>query len=219
LRSSISDIIYLVALFSVTIPIITGLFYYKKFTPPLKSVFYFLLFSFFYEAIESFIKAPNIYNLYKYLFFLILTLVYFSCFLHWAGTKKREKYIIFAFIIYLITVVIEILIIGLNTYKILLVQLVYPFLLSLFAIILINKTYSSKVSIQEKKVRLLILIPFFIFYIYFSLISIFMFFLYNPSTQKLFSNLYWVIRILNPINYLCVSLAFYLHPRQEVYLK
>ncbi len=218
LRSSITLLEYLIAL-SAIIPIIIGFFNYKKFSTPLKSIYYYLLFAFFYEAIESFIKQPNIFNISKYLFGLIWTLFYSSCFLYWAGVKKIKQYIIFGILFYFSIVMIEISLIGLNTFRVSFADLINQFLFSLFAVYLINKTYSSKVSIQEKKVRLLILIPFFIFFIYFSLISIFMFFLYNPSTQKLFSNLYWVIRILNPINYLCVSLAFYLNPRQEVYLK
>jgi hypothetical protein len=204
---------------SPIIPIIIGLLSYKKFTPPLKSIYYFLFFSFFYEVTESFIKAPNIFNLYKYLFFLIWTLAYSSCFLYWAGIKKIKQYIIFVIVLYLITVVIEILLIGLNTYRTSSIELVYPFLFSLFAIILINKTFSSKESVKEKKVKLFILIPFFVFYIYLSSINIFMFFLFSTATQKLFINLYWVISILNPINYLCVSLAFYLAPKKQVYLQ
>lgn len=204
---------------SPIIPIIIGLLSYKKFTPPLKSIYYFLFFSFFYEVTESFIKAPSIFNLYKYLFFLIWTLAYSSCFLYWAGIKKIKQYIIFVIVFYLLTVVIEILLIGLNSYRTSSIELLYPFLFSLFAIILINKTYSSKESVKEKKVKLLILIPFFVFYIYLSVINIFMFFLFSPATQKLFINLYWVITILNPINYLCVSLAFYLAPKKQIYLQ
>ena len=204
---------------SVIIPIIIGFFNYKKFSKPLKSIFYYLLFAFFYEAIESFIKQPNLFNISKYIFVLIWTSFYSSCFLYWAGVKKIKQYIIFGVLFYFSIVMIEISMIGLNTFRISFADLINQFLFSLFAVYLINKTFSSNESVKEKRVRLFILIPFFVFYMYLSLIDIFMLFLYNPSTQKLFSNLYWVIRILNPINYLCVSLAFYLNPRQEVYLK
>jgi hypothetical protein len=209
---------YLIAL-SAIIPIITGLLNYKKFTPPLKSIYYYILFAFFYEAIESFIKQPNIFNISKYLFGLIWTLFYSSCFLSWAKVKKIKQYIIFGILFYFSIVMIEILLIGLNTFRISFADLLNQFLFSLFAVYLINKTFSGKESVKEKRIRLFILIPFFVFYTYFILINIFMLFLYSPLTQKLFSNLFWVIRILNPINYLCVSLAFYLNPRQEVYLK
>ena len=150
---------------------------------------------------------------------MIWTSFYSSCFLYWAGVKKIKQYIIFGILFYFSIVMIEISMIGLNTFRISFADLINQFLFSLFAVYLINKTFSSNESVKEKRVRLFILIPFFVFYMYLSLIDIFMLFLYNPSTQKLFSNLYWVIRILNPINYLCVSLAFYLNPRQEVYLK
>jgi hypothetical protein len=192
---------------------------YKKFTLPLKSIYYYILFAFFYEAIESFIKQPNILNISKYIFGLIWTLFYSSCFLYWAEVKKIKQYIIFSILFYFSIVLIEISLIGLNTFRISFADLINQFLFSLFAVYLINKTFSGKESVKEKRIRLFILIPFFVFYTYFSLINIFMLFLYSPSTQKLFINLYWVIRILNPINYLCVSLAFYLSPRQEVYLK
>jgi hypothetical protein len=209
---------YFIALTAI-IPIIIGLLNYKKFTLPLKSIYYYILFAFFYEAIESFIKQPNILNISKYIFGLIWTLFYSSCFLYWAEVKKIKQYIIFSILFYFSIVLIEISLIGLNTFRISFADLINQFLFSLFAVYLINKTFSGKESVKEKRIRLFILIPFFVFYTYFSLINIFMLFLYSPSTQKLFINLYWVIRILNPINYLCVSLAFYLSPRQEVYLK
>ena len=209
---------YFIALTTI-IPIIIGLLNYKKFTLPLKSIYYYILFAFFYEAIESFIKQPNILNISKYIFGLIWTLFYSSCFLYWAEVKKIKQYIIFSILFYFSIVLIEISLIGLNTFRISFADLINQFLFSLFAVYLINKTFSGKESVKEKRIRLFILIPFFVFYTYFSLINIFMLFLYSPSTQKLFINLYWVIRILNPINYLCVSLAFYLSPRQEVYLK
>jgi len=114
---------------------------------------------------------------------------------------------------------IEISSIGLNTYRVSFADVIIQFLFSFFAAYLINKTFSDKESVKEKRVKLFILIPFFVFYIYLSVINIFMFFLFSPATQKIFSNLYWLISILNPINYLCVSLAFYLAPKKEVYLQ
>ena len=204
---------------SPIIPIIIGFFNYKKFSTTLKSIYYYLLFAFFYEAIESFIKQPNIFNISKYIFILIWTSFYSSCFLYWAGVKKIKKYIIFSILFYFSIVMIEISSIGLNTYRVSFADVIIQFLFSFFAAYLINKTFSDKESVKEKRVKLFILIPFFVFYMYLSLIDIFMLFLYNPSTQKIFSNLYWLISILNPINYLCVSLAFYLAPKKEVYLQ
>lgn len=217
MRSSITVLEYFIAL-SAIIPLIIGLLNYKKFTPPLKGIYYYLLFALFYEAIESFIISPNIFNLSKYGFGLIWTLFYSHCFFYWTEVKKKQ-YLISILVFYFSFVMIEIYVIGLNTFRISFADLVIQFLFCFFAAYLINKTFSSNASVQEKKVRLFILIPFFIFYVYLCLINIFMFFLFSPATQKLFSNLYWVIRILNPINYLCVSVAFYLAPKKQVYLQ
>ncbi len=201
------------------IPIIIGLLKYKNFTTPLKSIHYYLLFALFYEAIESFIISPNIFNLSKYAFGLIWALFYSYCFFYWAGIKKIKKYLISILVFYLSLVLIETSLIGLNTFRISFADLIIKFLFCFFAVYLINKTFASKESINEKRVRQFILIPFFVFYTYFILINIFMFFLFSPATQKLFINLYWVITILNPINYLCVSLAFYLAPKKQIYLE
>ena len=218
MRSGVTILHFLISLI-VIIPLIIGSLNYKKFTPPLRSIYYYLLFAFFYEIIESFIQSPYIFNLSKYTFGLIWTLFYSTCFFHWAGVKKIKKYVIFVGFFYFSIVIIEVSLAGINTFRVFFADLVNHFLFSFFASYLINKIISSNQSVEEKSSRLFILIPFFIFYMYFGLINIFMFFLFSPATQKLFSDLYWVIRILNPINYLCVSLAFYLAPRKQPYLQ
>jgi len=90
LRSSITVLEYFIAL-SAIIPLIIGLLNYKKFTPPLKGIYYYLLFALFYEAIESFIISPNIFNLSKYGFGLIWTLFYSHCLFYWTEVKKKNN--------------------------------------------------------------------------------------------------------------------------------
>ena len=119
----------------------------------------------------------------------------------------------------MLSVLIEVSIIGLSTFRTSVAVLINQILYCFFAVILINRILSNKDSVADKRVKLLVLIPFFIFYTYMSIIDILMVFLFSPATQKIFSNLYWVIRLLNPINYLCVSLAFYLAPQKQTYLE
>ena len=185
----------------------------------MKFIYFYLLFTFFHEATESFLKDPVSYNIQFYTYHLIFCIVYAIIFFYWAEIKYFNKYISLQIIFYVLSVFIEVYIVGLSTFRTSVAVLINQILFCFFAVILISRTLSNYESIELKRVKLLILIPFFIFYTYMSTIDIFMVFLYSPVTQKLFSNLFWVIRILNPINYLCVSLAFYLAPKKEIYLQ
>lgn len=210
---------YIIALFSVIIPVIVGSFNYKKSNTPFKFIYFYLVLTLFREATQVFFKKPILYNTQDYIYTTGFTFFYSLTFFNWAEVKSVKKYFFIEFIIFLLILILEIRSIGISTFRISFLSIIVEVFFSLFAIFLIIKILSNRESFLEKRVKLLILIPFLIFYSYMSIIDIFMLFLYSPSTQKLFSNLYWVIRILNPINYLCVSLAFYLAPKKQVYLQ
>ena len=64
----------------------------------------------------------------------------------------------------------------------------------------------------------LIIIPIIVFYIYYTILDILMSLLYNKQTQPLFTNLYYVINIINLLSYISYSLAFLWAPKKEKYL-
>ncbi len=64
----------------------------------------------------------------------------------------------------------------------------------------------------------LIIIPIIVFYIYYTMLDILMSLLYNKQTQPLFTNLYYVINIINLLSYISYSLAFLWAPKKEKYL-
>lgn len=64
----------------------------------------------------------------------------------------------------------------------------------------------------------LIIIPITVFYIYYTILDILMSLLYNKQTQPLFTNLYYVINIINLLSYISYSLAFLWAPKKEKYL-
>jgi len=204
---------------SLLIPIIIGAFNYKKLNIPLSYIYFFLIIALFNSLKNTLLKEPLSYNIRFYIYHLIFNVVYAIVFFYWAEVKTFNKYILLQIIFYLLSVLIEIYTIGISTFRISVAVLINQILYCFFAVILINRILSNSAPIADKRVKLLVLIPFFIFYTYMSLIDIFMVFLYGPITQKLFTDLWRLIRILNPINYLCVSLAFYLAPKKQVYLQ
>ncbi len=210
---------YFLALFSLLVPIIFGTFNYRKLTLPLIYILIFLIFGLIYSITQVYLKNPLSYNIQFYIFHLLFNLFYSLVFFHWAEIRKVNIYVILQLFIYFSSVIIEVYIIGLSSFRISIAVVINQIFYCLFAVYLINKILSNEDSKVERRVKLLVLIPFFVFYTYMNIIDIFMFFLFTPDTQKLFSNLYWVIRILNPINYLCVSLAFYLAPKKVAYLE
>lgn len=154
-----------------------------------------------------------------YAFAMVEAIFYSLTFFYWAEVKKIKTYTTLIVLLYLFIDLIEITYLGLSTYRTSFATTLHEILFSFFAIYLFNKILSSHELFSEKRLKLLILVPFLIFYTYLSLIDIFMAFLFSPTTQKVFTNLYWLIKILNPINYLCISLAFYLAPRKQPYLQ
>ncbi len=78
--------------------------------------------------------------------------------------------------------------------------------------ILISENY--RIANSEK----LIIIPIIVFYIYYTILDILMSLLYNKQTQPLFTNLYYVINIINLLSYISYSLAFLWAPKKEKYL-
>lgn len=71
---------------------------------------------------------------------------------------------------------------------------------------------------EHSRSQKLIIVPFIIFSIYYIVLNILMYFLFNKATQPLFVNLYSIITIINFLSYVSYSLAIIWAPKKEQFL-
>jgi len=162
---------YFLALFSLLVPIIFGTFNYRKLTLPLIYILIFLIFGLIYSITQVYLKNPLSYNIQFYIFHLLFNLFYSLVFFHWAEIRKVNIYVILQLLIYFSSVIIEVYIIGLSSFRISIAVVINQIFYCLFAVYLINKILSNEDSKVERRVKLLVLIPFFVFYTYMNIIG------------------------------------------------
>lgn len=91
---------------------------------------------------------------------------------------------------------------------------VFPIIILIILGFKILISENHRIANSEK----LIIIPIIVFYIYYTILDILMSLLYNKQTQPLFTNLYYVINIINLLSYISYSLAFLWAPKKQKYL-
>jgi hypothetical protein len=196
-----------------------GTFHYKKFDIGLRFIYYYLIFLIPRETFQPYLKSASHINIEHYLYTLLFSFFYSVSFFYWAGLRNIKKIILIEIPIILFLTFFEISFIGLDTFRVSILSVFINVLFTLFIVYLINKTLNSSHGLNEKRVKLLILIPNLIYYVYFNALDIMMIFLYSSKTKELFIKLYNVNLLLLIGLYTCFSLAFYLKPKKEVYLQ
>lgn len=91
-------------------------------------------------------------------------------------------------------------------------------LISLLALKVLSKIIINSIIPFYKNPEVLLIGPLVVFYIYFSVLLIFMHFMFNDHTMAFFKNAYSIVNLLNFISYISYSLAFLWLPKKEVYL-
>jgi len=201
------------------VPVIIGTFHYKKFDIGLRFIYYYLIFLISRETFQSYLKSASHINIEHYLYTLLFSFFYSVSFFYWAGLRNIKKIILIEIPIILFLTFFEISFIGLDTFRVSILSVFINVLFTLFIVYLINKTLNSREADKGKKVKLLILIPNLVFYFFFNALDILMIFLYSSKTQEIFISLHVITQMLLLGVYFCFSLAFYLKPKNEVYLQ
>jgi hypothetical protein len=204
---------------SVILPILSGLFNYKKLDIGLRYVFYYLIFILVREQFLPYLHSALYINIESIIYKLFFIFFYTVAFIEWAGIKKIKKLIFIELLVIFSLSLLDIFYIGLDTFRVSIFSVVINVSFTLVIVYLINKTLNSREADKGKKVKLLILIPNLVFYFFFNALDILMIFLYSSKTQEIFISLHVITQMLLLGVYFCFSLAFYLKPKKEVYLQ
>jgi len=218
MRQSVPAILQLHIL-SVILPILSGLFNYKKLDIGLRYVFYYLIFILVREQFLPYLHSALYINIESIIYKLFFIFFYTVAFIEWAGIKKIKKLIFIELLVIFSLSLLDIFYIGLDTFRVSIFSVVINVSFTLVIVYLINKTLNSREADKGKKVKLLILIPNLVFYFFFNALDILMIFLYSSKTQEIFISLHVITQMLLLGVYFCFSLAFYLKPKKEVYLQ
>jgi hypothetical protein len=197
---------------------LVGCYQFKKLTLPYKFLIITLIIGYISETIPSYFGES--------VFFLKILEVIFSAFevqlfyvmllLFMHKSSILKKALIFLFFS-LIIILLELKIWGALSMYTLLIDFVFYFFTLINCLDAFAYTVNQK-KLNDKRSRLLILVPIMVFCIYYIILVILMFFLYNQKNQQLFSNLYAVVQILNFLSYISYILAFVWIPKKEEFL-
>lgn len=86
------------------------------------------------------------------------------------------------------------------------------------AITFISSNIDNEDTLKNRYSKLLILVPILISNIYFIVLNILVYFLYNPNTSQIFRKLYYLISYIDLFGYICFSLALLWAPKKQKYL-
>lgn len=200
-----------IANFSVIIPILLFLFRVKEIATYYIYLEIILISGLIVECCNYF-DSFNSYSIeLKYFYILIETQLYLILFTKWKSIKRSNKILLQS--IFFILWAIDF--IYFRKYNIMWMYLVQLGILIIISLDILNKTNNNAL---DSKIHKLILIPFLVFAIYFTVLHVLMSQLYNKATMKLFINLYSVITVINLLSYISYSLALLWAPKKERYL-
>lgn len=206
--------------FSILIPTIVGIYRYRNIGFALKLLCCYLCFGVVFEFAAYLIpKTPFISNIQNYIFTVIETT--FLTYMMQMWTQKNQPFLFFLFVLILIctSICIEVSILGINSFHFSLNITLGEIIIALTAINAVAHTISKKrISQMERKIRLLILIPLLINFLFSLIAGFMMHFFYNPLNPTFFIKLYSVVSITNAGSYIFYTLAFLWAPLKEKFL-
>ena len=204
--------------FFIVIATLIGLFLFNKIN---KTYIPFILFLLAGSIVELSSYANFDSNVKKniiYIYIFVASQLMLTLFFSWDKHKYKYKKILLVRVVFVLLIMADILsfyfynnITKWGNFLMLLALSVYGFnILNQHS----RGFYSRKSTIS----RTLIIVPYVVFSIYYTTLSIVMYFLYNASSQKFFMSLYNLIWVINILSYISYSFALFLAPKKERYL-
>jgi len=196
----------------IIIPFLIGVFRYKS----ISKEYYLFLVLLFFGFINETIQSTLVSNYYRGLFSMIYAFIDAQCFLvlflRWRSFDRSTiiNYQILFFFISLVGFLLKLNSTGISiewSHKI------QTAILVIFATPILTQKNSEHARSQK-----LIIIPFIVFSVYYIVLNILMYFLFNKSTQALFIDLYSIITIINFLSYISYSFAIIWAPKREQFL-
>lgn len=206
--------------FSILIPAILGIYRFRNIDFALRLFCCYLCIGIVFESAAFFIpKNPIISNIQNYFFIVFETVLLTFMMQLWAHRNRPIRFILFILILLCVSICIEASILGLKRFLFSLNITLGEIVISLAAIKAVVHTISKKnISQTERKIRLLILIPLLINFLFSFTAGFVMHFFYDPLNPEFYKNLYWVVIITNTVSYIFYTLAFLWAPQKEKFL-
>lgn len=202
----------------ILVPSIIGLFFYKNIDKSYRLFILYLLAGSITELAYYFGFKQNEYKFFIFIYILIATQLLLTIFMKWDRKKTHFKTKLLFHFVFLLIYIVDLIIIFKYENNMRWGQLFLYLVLSIYAINILNQNTEGLLTKKSAYSRLLIIVPFVIFTIYYCCIRIIMFYLYNAKNEEFFSNLYNTVRVINALSYLCYSLAIIWAPKEEQYL-
>lgn len=204
--------------FFIVIATLIGLFLFNKIN---KTYIPFILFLLagsivelsYYANLDSIVKKTII-----FIYTFVANQLMLTLFLSWDKHKHKYKKILLVRVIFVQLIMVDILSLyfynNLTKWGNFLILLA----LSVYGLNILNQHSRGFYSRKSTISRTLIIVPYIVFSIYYTTLSIVMYFLYNASSQKFFMSSYNLIWVINILSYLSYSFALVLAPKKEHYL-
>ena len=202
----------------ILLPTLIGLFFYKNIDKSYKLFIVYLLAGSITELAYYVGFKPTEYKFFTFIYILIATQLLLAVFMSWDRRKIHIKTKLFFHFFFLLIYIVDIILVFEHRINMRLGQLFLYLALSIYAIDILNQNTESVLTKKAALSRILVIVPFVIFTIYYSCLKIVMFFLFNAKNEEFFSNLYNTVRIINALSYVCYSLAIIWAPKKEKYL-
>lgn len=213
-----ADLVVQIITLSIIFPLIIGLIRIKVIHQSYYWFLGYLTAGFITELSALFIYDIKIINIIQDTFSLISVCLLLQLFHNWGFIKRnRNKFLRLLFLLIFIQLLDYILQAN-EQIKIPWGYMINMLILIVVSLLLLNDEFSFTKDPYFKNSRVLILAPLIIYYLYFIVLNLLMAFLFSRSTQKLFSELYYIINYINLFRYLSFSLALIWAPKREKYL-
>lgn len=203
---------------TVIIPLIIGLVRFRVVHQKYYIVIFNLALIFFNELFIVFVYDYFLLNLFQFIYFLLYALSILLILFEWGFLNKRsvmKRVLIFLFLL------LSILEYAFNIDQKIRVPLMIICILFIWvisAITFISSNIDNEDTSRNRYSKLLILVPILISNIYFIVLNILVYFLYNPNSSQIFRKLYYLISYIDLFGYICFSLALLWAPKKQKYL-
>ncbi|MFN5423010.1 MAG: hypothetical protein ACK5AO_07075 [bacterium] len=206
--------------FFVLLPVIVGLFRHKKLDDTYKILLYTCIIgSVTHIVYLLFIKFPPVWNnLFNYTRSLVWYPPFVYVTLSWSAIKKRNQAFFIYIIIYFVSILLEIYVVGLHEIRASLALSFNNFIDVLMLLYCLNVLLFMKMPAKVNLSKILVIVPFLIHTTYMISLDIFMFFIYSDETTAFFKNAYNFILFLGLIANISRAASLWFAPEKEVFI-
>jgi len=202
-----------ISIYAIVLPIFVWLYRIKELSKLYHIFAFHLVAGLINETVHQFFKVNLIGQISSQFYSLIETQCILYVFLKWGGESRKAttRFQIAFLLLWIIECCIHFTMGGGIYMK-------WLYLLELFVLIIYGVKLISIGNYNITRSQKLIIIPYIIFSIYYIVINLLMYWLYNKSNQPFFIQLYAVIDFINLLSYISYSLALIWVPKKEKFL-